>query len=60
MERVLQKNYANYSEAVADVADYAVDFHNSIKLHLKLNTLLPNAFKRESTSKKAIKLSEIT
>ena len=60
MERVLQKNYANYSEAVADVADCVFNFYNSIKLHSKLNNLLPNAFKRESTSKKAIKLSEIT
>ena len=60
MERVLQKDYANYSVTVADVADYVVDFYNSIKLHSKLNNLLLNAFERRSTSKKAIQLSEIT
>ena len=53
MERVLQEDYANYSEAMADVADYVVDLHNSIKLHSKQNNLLPNAFERRSTSKKS-------
>jgi putative transposase len=60
MERVWQKDYANHGEATNDVADYIVGFYNSIRLHSKLGNLSPNAFERESTSKKSIKLSEIT
>ena len=60
MERVWQKVYANHSEAMTDVADYIVGFYNSIRLHSKLGNMSPNAFERESTSKKSIKLSEIT
>ena len=58
--RVWQKDYANHSEAMNDIADYIVGFYNSIRLHSKLGNLSPNAFARESTSKKSIKLSEIT
>jgi len=43
-----------------DIADYIVGFYNSIRLHSKLGNLSPNAFERESTSKKSIELSEIT
>ena len=60
MERVWQKDYANHAEATNDIADYIVGFYNSIRLHSKLGNLSPNAFERESTSKKPIKLSEIT
>ena len=60
MERVWQKDYANRAEATNDIADYIVGFYNSIRLHSKLGNLSPNAFERESTSKKSIKLSEIT
>jgi transposase InsO family protein len=60
MERVWQKDYANHAEATNDIADYIVGFYNSIRLHSKLGNLSPNAFERESTSKKSIKLSEIT
>ena len=60
MERVWQKDYANHAEAANDIADYIVGFYNSIRLHSKLGNLSPNAFERESTSKKPIKLSEIT
>ena len=60
MERVWQKDYANHAEATNDIADYIVGFYNSIRLHSKLGNLSPNAFERESTSKKTIKLSEIT
>ena len=59
-DRIWQKNYANHAEAANDVADYIVGFYNSIRLHSKLGNLSANAFKRESTSKKSIKLSEIT
>jgi len=60
MERVWHKDYANHAEATNDIADYIVGFYNSIRLHSKLGNLSPNAFERESTSKKSIKLSEIT
>ena len=60
MERVWQKDYANHAEATNDIADYIVGFYNSTRLHSKLGNLSPNAFERESTSKKPIKQSEIT
>ena len=60
MERAWQKDYANHLEATNDIADYIVGFYNSVRLHSKLGNLSPNAFERESTSKKPIKLSEIT
>ena len=60
MEQVWQKDYANHTEATNDIADYIVGFYNSIRLHSKLGNLSPNAFERESTSKKSIELSEIT
>ena len=60
MERVWQKDYANHAEAINDIADYIVGFYNAVRLHSKLGNLSPNAFERESTSKKPIKLSEIT
>ncbi len=60
MERVWHKEYANHNEAINDIADYIVGFYNSIRLHSKLGNMSPNAFERESTSKKSIKLSEIT
>ena len=60
MERVWQKSYVNHAEAANDIADYIVGFYNSTRLHSKLGDLSPNAFERESTSKKLIKLSEIT
>ena len=43
MERVWQKDYANHSEAITDVADNIVGFYNSTRLHSKLGNLLPNA-----------------
>ena len=60
MERVWQKDYANHSEAISDIADYIVGFYNATRLHSKLGNMSPNAFERESTSKKPISLSEIT
>ena len=60
MERVWQKDYANHAEASNDIADYIVGFYNATRLHSKLGNMSPNAFERESTLKKPIKLSEIT
>ena len=44
MERVWQRDYANHAEAIHDVADYIVNFYNSVRLHSKLGYLSPNAF----------------
>ena len=60
VERVWQKDYANHAEASNDIADYIVGFYNATRLHSKLGNMSPNAFERESTLKKPIKLSEIT
>ncbi len=59
MERVWQKDYANQSEAMTDVADYIVGFYNCTRLHSKLGNLSPNAFERESTKQRSIDVSEI-
>ena len=50
MERVWQRDYANHSEAINDVADYIVNFHNSVRLHSKLGYLSPNAFEHKSAT----------
>ena len=60
MERVWQKDYANYSEAITDVADYIVNFYNAVRLHSKLGNLSAIAFEHQSTTKKLIELSEKT
>ena len=60
MERVWHQDYANHLEATSDIADYIVGFYNSVRLHSTLGNMSPNAFERESTSKKPIALSEIT
>ena len=60
MERVWQKDYANHSEAITDVADYIVGFYNSTRLHSKLGNLSLNAFERKSAIQHPIDVSEIT
>ena len=60
MERVWQKDYANYAEAMVDVADYIVGFYNCTRLHSKLGNLSPNAFERESATQLPIVGSENT
>jgi len=60
MERVWQKDYANHSEAMVDVADYIVGFYNCTRLHSTLGNLSPNAFERKSAIQPPIDLSEIT
>ena len=54
MERVWHRDYANLAEATKDIADYIVNFYNSIKLRSKLGNMSPNAFERKSTSNKFI------
>ena len=60
MERVWQKDYANYSEAITDVADYIVNFYNAVRLHSKRGNLSAIAFEHQLTTKKLIELSEKT
>lgn len=47
MERVWQKDYANYPEASRDVADYIVGFYNNFRLHSTLGYLPPSVYERE-------------
>ena len=54
------EEYASHAEAISDVADHIIGFYNSIRPHSKLGNMSPNAFKRESTSTKSIKMSRIT
>ena len=58
MERVWQKDYANHSEAMIDVADYIVGFYNCTRLHSKLGNLSPNAFERKSAIQHPIDVSQ--
>jgi putative transposase len=60
MERVWQKDYANHSEAMTDVADYIIGFYNCTRLHSTLGNLSPNAFERESAKQRSIEVSEKT
>ncbi len=56
MKWVWHQDYANHAEAT----NYIVGFYNSTRLRSKLGNMSPNTFERESTSKKPIKLFEIT
>ena len=60
MERVWQRNYANHAEAMSDIADYIVNFYNSVRLHSTLGNLPPNAFEQKSAITQPIKVSEKT
>ena len=60
MERVWQRDYANHAEAMRDIADYIVNFYNSVRLHSKLGNLPPNAFEQQSAIKQPIGLCETT
>ena len=60
MERVWQRNYANQSEARADIIAYIVGFYNSERLNSVLGNLPPAVFERNMAAKKPIAVSEIT
>ena len=60
MERVWQKDYANYIEAMTDVADYLAGFYNSTRLDSKRGNLSLNAPERKSATQQPIDVSEIT
>ena len=60
MERVWQRDYANHAEAMRDIADYIVNFYNSVRLHSTLGNLPPNAFEHQSAIKQPIGVCELT
>jgi putative transposase len=59
-ERFRQRDYANYAEAMTEIADYIVGFYNSVRQHSKLVNLPPNAFEQKSAIKQPICVSEKT
>ena len=60
MERVWQRDYANHAEATSEIADYIVNFYNSVRLHSKLGNLPPNAFEQKLAINLPIGVCEIT
>ena len=57
MERVWQRDYANHSEAIRDVADCIVGFYNNVRLHPTLGYLPPNAYELKLAAKQPIAMS---
>lgn len=51
-------NYANHSEATADIADYIIGFYNHSRLHSMPGYTSPNAFERQA-AKPPISVSKI-
>ncbi len=60
MERVWQRDYANYAEAQCDVAAYIVEFYNTQRLHSTLGNMPPSVYERIRAAKKPIVVSEKT
>ena len=60
MERVWQRDYANHAEATSDIADYMINFYNSVRMHSTLGNLPPNAFEHQSAIKQPIGVCEVT
>ena len=59
MERVWQRQYANQTEARADITDYIVGFYNSKRLNSVLGNLPPAAYERKM-AENLKQVSEIT
>jgi putative transposase len=60
MERVWQRDYANFDEAKRDITDYIVGFYNCTRLHSTLGYLSPAAFERKMAVTQPIVVSENT
>jgi transposase InsO family protein len=60
MERVWQRDYANHSEAMIDIADYIATFYNHVRLNSKLGNLPPNVYEQQMPAKQPIGISEKT
>lgn len=57
MERVWRRDYANYTEATKDIADYIVRFYNNDRLHSALGYLPPNQYERQNAQDLLIEVS---
>ena len=53
MERVRQRDYANHSKAIYNMADYIVNFYNFVRLHSKRGNWSPNLFKHQLAAQPA-------
>ena len=53
MERVWQRDYANHAEAMRDIADYIVNFYNSVRLHSTLGVLATQCVQAASSKQQA-------
>ena len=60
MERVWQRDYANHAAATSDIADYLVNFYNSVRLHSTLGNLPTNAFEHQAAIEQPTGLCEVT
>jgi len=60
MERVWQRDYANFDEAKRDITDYIVGFYNCTRLRSTLGYLSPAAFERKMAVTQPIVVSENT
>lgn len=60
MERVWRRDYANQSEAIRDITEYIVGFHNNERLHSKLEYLPLTVYERAMASKLPIEVSVIS
>ena len=47
MERVWQRDYANHTEARADIADYITRFYNPVRLHSTLGYQSPSSYEQQ-------------
>ena len=60
MERVWQRQYANHTEAKADITDYIVGFYNCKRINSALANLSPAVYERKMAAREPIVVSEIT
>jgi len=60
MERVWQRQYANHTEAKADITDYIVGFYNCTRINSALGNLPPAVYEREMAGSEPIVVSEFT
>ena len=60
MERVWQRQYANHTEAKADITDYIVGFYNCKRINSALGNLPPSVYEQKMAEREPIVVSEIT
>jgi putative transposase len=59
-EQIWQRYYANFAEAMTDIADSIVGFYNSVRLHSVLGNWPLNVFEPQSVIKQPIVVFEKT